>query len=231
MTSDWAGIGDWARIGSVDPASVALLPPWLAEVASIVSELHADDLTRFVPPHGQGRHSAVLVLFGDDRDLLLIQRASSMRSHAGQPAFPGGAIDDDDENAAAAALREAQEETGLDPSGVVVFGALPDLWVPITNYVVTPVLGWWQRPSPVRAQDPAEVASVHRIPIGDLADPANRCRVLHPSGYVGPGFEVEGLTVWGFTGGIIAGLLDRLGWSVPWDESRLVPLPLTTPDP
>ncbi len=222
---------DWARTGSIDPAAVELLPQWLADVATTVATMRADDLTRFVPPHGQGRHSAVLVLFGDDRDLLLIQRASAMRSHAGQPAFPGGAIDDGDESAAAAALREAQEETGLDPSGVVVFGALPDLWVPITNYVVTPVLGWWQHPSAVRAQDPAEVASVHRIPIADLANPANRCRVLHASGFAGPGFQVEGLTVWGFTGGIIAGLLDRLGWSVPWDENRIVPLPPTTPDP
>ncbi len=139
-----------------------------------------------MPPHGEGRHSAVLILFGDDRDLLLIQRASTMRSHAGQPAFPGGAVDDDDEDAAAAALREAQEETGIDPAGVLVFGALPDLWVPVTNYVVTPVLGWWHTPSPVWALDAAEVESVHRVPISELVDPANRCRVLHPSGFVGP---------------------------------------------
>jgi 8-oxo-dGTP pyrophosphatase MutT (NUDIX family) len=163
------------------------------------------------------------MLFSDERDVLLIQRASTMRSHAGQPAFPGGALDDD-EDAAAAALREAQEETGLDPSGVVVFGALPDLWVHVTNYVVTPVLGWWRTPSPILAQDPAEVESVHRVPIADLVDPANRCRVLHPSGFVGPGFQVEGMLVWGFTGGILSTLLDTMGWSVPWDESRIVPL-------
>ncbi|MDI1290205.1 MAG: CoA pyrophosphatase [bacterium] len=222
---------DWARSGSADLAVVPLLPEWLQEVAGIVAGLQASDLTRLIPPHGQGRHSAVLVLFGDDHDLLLIQRASTMRSHAGQPAFPGGAIDEGDEAAAAAALREAQEETGLDPSGVLVFGSLPDLWVPITGYVVSPILGWWRTPSEVRAQDPAEVASVHRVPIADLANPANRCRVLHPSGYIGPGFEVEGMIVWGFTGGIIAGLLDRIGWAVPWDESRLVPLPEETPDP
>lgn len=222
-------MAEWARMGSADPVAVAQLPPWLQEVAAVVVNLRAEDLTRFVPPHDEGRHSAVLVLFSDDRDLLLIQRASTMRSHAGQPAFPGGAVDDDDDDAAGAALREAQEETGLDPAGVVVFGALPDLWVPVTDYVVTPVLGWWRTPSPVRAQDPAEVASVHRVPLADLADPAHRCRVLHPSGYIGNGFEVEGMIVWGFTGGIISGLLDRLGWSQPWDETRLVPLPEEAP--
>lgn len=217
---------EWARHGWVDPSVVESMPTWLHPVAAIASTVTAEELTRYVPPHGEGRHSAVLILFGDDRDLLLIQRASTMRSHAGQPAFPGGAVDDDDEDAVGAALREAQEETGLDPAGVRVFGALPDLWVPVTNFVVTPVLGWWQRPSAVSAMDPAEVQSVHRVPIADLADPAHRCRVLHPSGYVGPAFEVQGLLVWGFTAGLISGLLDRLGWAPPWDESRIVPLDL-----
>ncbi|MEI6362835.1 MAG: CoA pyrophosphatase [Actinomycetes bacterium] len=214
----------WSRVGVTYPERVALLPTWLADVAHAVDAMTAEDVTRYVPPHGEGRHSAVLILFSDDHDVLLIQRASTMRSHAGQPAFPGGALDDDDEDAAAAALREAQEETGLDPAGVVVFGALPDLWVHVTNYVVTPILGWWREPSPVWAQDPEEVESVHRVPIANLVDPANRCRILHPSGFVGPGFEVEGMLVWGFTGGILSTLLDTMGWSVPWDESRIVPL-------
>jgi 8-oxo-dGTP pyrophosphatase MutT (NUDIX family) len=214
----------WSREGVAYPEQVALLPAWLQEVAQAAEAMTAEEVTRYVPPHGEGRHSAVLILFSDDRDVLLIQRASTMRSHAGQPAFPGGAVDDEDENAAGAALREAQEETGLDPAGVVVFGALPDLWVHVTNYVVTPVLAWWRSPSPVWAQDAAEVESVHRVPIADLVDPANRCRILHPSGFVGPGFQVQGILVWGFTGGILSTLLDTMKWSVPWDESRIVPL-------
>jgi len=219
---------EWSRQGRA--FDVAALPDWLAPVADVAAAVQADDLTRFVPPHGQGRHSAVLMLFGPERDLLIIQRASTMRAHAGQPALPGGAVDDD-ETAVQAALREANEETGLDPSGVDVFAQLPDLWVPVTDFVVTPVLGWWREPSPVWARDPAEVSSVHRITIDEFIDPEHRCRVVHPSGYVGPGFEVRGLLVWGFTAGLIAGLLDRAGWAQPWDDTRVVPLDEPEPVP
>jgi len=219
---------EWSRQGRA--FDVAALPDWLAPVADVAAAVQADDLTRFVPPHGQGRHSAVLMLFGPERDLLIIQRASTMRAHAGQPALPGGAVDHD-ETAVQAALREANEETGLDPSGVDVFAQLPDLWVPVTDFVVTPVLGWWREPSPVWARDPAEVSSVHRITIDEFIDPEHRCRVVHPSGYVGPGFEVRGLLVWGFTAGLIAGLLDRAGWAQPWDDTRVVPLDEPEPVP
>jgi hypothetical protein len=108
---------------------------------------------------------------------------------------------------------------------VVPFALLPDLWVPVSDFVVTPVLAWWQEPSPVRVADPTEVASVHRVPIDQLTDPARRMRVRHPSGYVGLGFDVAGLLVWGFTAGLISGLLDLSGWSRPWDPERIVDLP------
>ena len=148
-----------------------------------------------------------------------------MRSHAGQPAFPGGSIDPGDGSPEAAALREAWEETGLDPSGVEVFATLPEIWLPPSGYVVTPVLAWWREPSPVSVVDPAEVASVHRVPLAELLDPANRFRVRHRSGYVGAAFGVRGLLVWGFTALLIDRLFQRVGWERPWDTSRVEDLP------
>lgn len=204
------------------------LPAWLAPVSAAVSGVRGSDLTRFLPPPAGGRPSAVLMLLGEGDlgpDLLLIERAHDMRAHAGQPAFPGGGLEEGDRGPVDAALREAHEETALDPSGVEPFALLPDLWVPVSDFVVTPVLAWWREPSPVRAADPVEVASVHRVPIQHLADPARRMRVRHPSGYVGLGFDVAGLLVWGFTAGLISGLLDLAGWSKPWDEQRVVDLP------
>ncbi|MDP9432889.1 MAG: CoA pyrophosphatase [Actinomycetota bacterium] len=197
-------------------------PVWLDRLLAASATVQARELSRFDTPE-QGRLSAVLVLFGegpDGPDLLLIERSAVMRSHAGQPAFPGGAVDPTDDSVVAAALREAQEETGLDPSGVEVLATLPELWLPPSGFIVVPVLAWWAKPSPVAAVDPGEVAAVARVPIAELADPANRLTVRHPSGYVGVAFDVRGMRVWGFTGGLIDKLLQLGGWERPWDRER-----------
>jgi 8-oxo-dGTP pyrophosphatase MutT (NUDIX family) len=206
-------------------------PPWLEPLLARLRTARAEDFTRIVTPSSGGRASAVLVLLGEESgagpDVLLLQRAATLRNHAGQPAFPGGAADPDDADATATALREANEEVGLDPSSVTVLTELPKLWIPVSDFVVTPVLAWWHRPHPVYPQQPAEVAHVARLPIAELVDPGNRMRVRHPSGWIGPAFAVRGMLVWGFTAGVLAALLEMGGWARPWPRDRVVDLPPT----
>ncbi|NUS77743.1 MAG: CoA pyrophosphatase [Streptomyces sp.] len=209
------------------------LPSWLDPVVHAVETVEPLQLSRFLPPaNGAGRQSAVLILFGEGErgpELLLMERASSLRSHAGQPSFPGGALDPEDgdplaEGPLRAALREAEEETGLDPSGVQLFGVLPKLYIPVSGFVVTSVLGWWREPTPVGVVDPNETARVFTVPVADLTDPDNRATTVHPSGHRGPAFLVESALVWGFTAGIIDRLLHYSGWERPWDRDKQVPL-------
>lgn len=199
------------------------VPAWLQPLVDALPRVRVEDFTSFAPPPEGGRDSAVLVLFGEGPggpDLLVIERAHTMRSHAGQPAFPGGALDPGDAGPVGAALREAAEEVGLDPFSVDVLGQLPALYLPPSGFVVHPVLAWWREPHPVRVVDVAEVAAVVRIPVAELVDPANRVTVAHPSGWVGPAFEVRDLLVWGFTAGLLDRLLAVAGLEVEWDRSR-----------
>jgi 8-oxo-dGTP pyrophosphatase MutT (NUDIX family) len=202
-------------------------PDWFVPLLQVALTARAEDISRFPPPPGEHRRSAVLLLFGqggDGPDVLLTERAVGLRSHPGQVAFPGGALEPGDAGPAEAAVREAHEETGLDPSGVVVVGQFADLYLPVSDHVVTPVLAWWRTPSPVRAH-PVEVARVVRVPVAELVDPAARFLVAHPSGFIGPGFGVRGLFVWGFTAGILDRLLALAGWERPWSDQRVEAVP------
>ena len=194
-------------------------PRWLTDLAAAAATM--DVLPPLQPPKTGGRPSAVLVLFADGPagpDLLFIERSHRLRQHAGQPAFPGGVIEPSDGGPAAAALREAAEEAGVDPDGVEILGTLPELYISRSGFRVVPVLGWWHTPGPVSAVDPREVAAVERISLAELADPATRVMVWLPGRLVGPGFQIKGLLIWGFTAALVDRLLALGGWEVPWDR-------------
>ena len=222
-----------------DPPAPSCRPAWVAPLTARARRATWSELSRFAPPEdGTGRASAVLVLLsevgtdpagpvgpGAGPAVVLLERAPTMRSHAGQVAFPGGAVDPGDVDLAATALREADEEIGLDPSTVDVLATLPALFLPPSNFVVTPVLAFWQEPHSLVRTQPAEVSAVAVVPVAELVDPANRFTVHHPSGYRGPGFAAAGLFVWGFTAGVLDAVLRMGGWTRPWDASATRPAP------
>ena len=195
------------------------LPDWLRPVEQAAREIEASDLTKFVPPpDSDPRRGAVLMLFGEGPqgpELLLTERAHDMRSHPGQVSFPGGSLDAG-ENVVEAALREAEEEVGVEPSSVTVFGRLPELWLPPSNFAVTPVLGWWSQPAQASVVSRAEVHAIHHVPIAELVDPTHRITVQLPIGdHRSPGFLIgpgKDVICWGFTAGVIARLFEYLGW-------------------
>jgi len=207
------------------------VPGWWEPLMTRAGQARTSDFTRLpTPTDGRGRASAVLVLLGGHPDaggpdVLLLERAANLRTHPGQAAFPGGATDPTDPDPAATALREAYEEVGVDPVSVTVLANLPRLWIPVSDFLVTPVLAWWHAPHPVHPRQPAEVARVARLPVPELVDPANRLQVRHPSGYVGPAFQVAGMLVWGFTAGVLATVLELAGWARPWPRDRIADLP------
>lgn len=211
--------------GRQDPAALTAIPPETAETWGLDW-----------PVPTAGRASAVLILFGaldevtarhdggrvpPDLDVLLTQRAATLRQHAGQVAFPGGRCDPEDVDVVATALREAEEETGLDPAGVEVLGVLPPVPVSVSGYVIHPVIGWWREPSRVAVVDHQEATAVFRVPVADLVAPENRFVVARPGGRKGitPGFGVQDRFVWGVTAAILDRILHLLDWDTAWDKS------------
>lgn len=159
------------------------------------------------------RPAAVLVAFeaGDDPRLVLTKRASGLKHHPGQIAFPGGKVDPGDAGAVGAALREAEEEIGLPRAAVAVAGELPPHET-VTGYLVTPVLGWVPgdfRPVP----EAGEVDEVFTVPFAHVLDPANysvqsrlwmgQVRHYYAVPY-GPYY------IWGATARILRSIADRL---------------------
>jgi 8-oxo-dGTP pyrophosphatase MutT (NUDIX family) len=183
------------------------------------------------PADPRGVPAAVLLALSpvdgkDDLGLVLVRRPDSMRTHAGQVALPGGAVDPDDPDGIAAALREANEEVGLDPASVRVLGSLDRSYIPVSNFDVLPVVGLWDGRAPLRP-NPAEVAGILRPTLRQLADPANHgtmpiAELVGDAGLRGrapdlasPVFWVDGVIVWGFTAGLLVLFLRSLGLDAP----------------
>ncbi|QDQ98964.1 NUDIX hydrolase [Tomitella fengzijianii] len=205
--------------------------------------------SRAVPPGVRTRPASVLMLFGEgggaadavqgvprtsggvpDGDVLLTQRAATLRHHSGQVAFPGGAADPGDGGPVQTALREAEEETGLRPDGVQPLTVMPELFVPPSRFLVSPVLAYWREPCPVRVVDEAETSRVARVPLADLVNPANRFQVRYRKVFTGPAFTVDGMLVWGFTAGLLSALITEAGWEQEWDTGDVRELDVTLPE-
>ena len=152
-------------------------------------------------------------------DIFLVQRAPWLRHHPGQIALPGGGREPGDASLVDTALRETHEEIGVAPDRVEVMGTLPEVAVPISNNIVTPVLAWSDRPGRHSTNDEAEVLHTLRVSVAELLNPESRATVAI-EGMHSVGFPVRGSWVWGFTGNLLDYVFTHLGWTQEWPRER-----------
>ena len=182
------------------------LPGWSAQ-SLMATETHRQ--ARMKIPSSAQRAGVLLLLYPDKQQQLcfpLIQRPTYNGAHSGQIAFPGGKIEPDDQNIEDTALRETQEEIGVGVTPSQILGRLSDLYIPVSQIVVTPVVAFVKE-KPVYTPDSYEVAGTLDVSASDFIDQANQSRkkikVRNMTLEV-PAYLIQGHIIWGATAMMLA---------------------------
>ena len=145
--------------------------------------------------------------------LLFTRRAATLAAHSGEISFPGGSHEATDTSLAATALRETFEELGADPAPIQVLGQLQPVFAAVSNFFVTPYVGWLGEELPPLTPNRAEVAEVIEAPLAALADPAifheeiwTRRDEAHTIYF----YDLAPHRIWGLTGRILHQFLAEL---------------------
>ena len=185
--------------------------PGIAAQVKMSSLARLQQLMRFTFPE-DARLSSVLVLLyprSGDTNLVLMLRPEYAGIHSGQVSFPGGKFEETDESLVYTALREAWEEIGIDPGQVQIIGQLTEMYIPPSNFLVSPVVGY-QVTRPIFKPDPAEVAKIIEIRLDDLLDDRNKqmkkMRLRHGQSLKVPSFYIDNTIIWGATAMILSEL-------------------------
>lgn len=168
------------------------------------------------------REGAVLICLVDEEDGVrfpLIERAPDPGPHSGQIALPGGSAEEIDADHAATALREAEEEIGLPAREVTVVGSLTPLYIPVSNFLIHPIVGWYGGTPGLASRlvpQPEEVAAILMADVEALRRTL-AVRTVNARGWSGQtgSYAVDGAVVWGATALMLAEFL------AVWDASRL----------
>ena len=173
----------------------------------------APGIRNYFKPNEKTRKAGVLILlYPKNQDLYIsfIQRTKYNGPHSGQISFPGGKLEKSDKNIIETALRESHEEIGINPRMVNIIGQLTPLHIPISNFIVYPVIGIY-KDAPTFKADPNEVEKIIEIKLQDLINPDNCTSKEFKYGdlsFVAPIYNPNKLTIWGATAMILSEFLE-----------------------
>ena len=165
---------------------------------------------RFMPANEQSKKSAVLILLYPKNNIIysvLILRPKYNGTHSGQVSLPGGKYEKCDNDFSDTALRETNEELGVDASKINIIGALTKLYIPPSNYIVFPFIGYLNE-EPLFIPDKKEVTEIIEFPVSKLMDDgiikSKQFSVRNNISFTAPYFDINGNVVWGATAMILS---------------------------
>ena len=200
-------------------------PAWMARLQRALEYPDPEYFERFQPPEEGGRESAVPMLFApSDHGERTSSSPSAPTTCAPTPRRSPSPVARSSPARGPRPSGEAHEEVGIAPETVEVVAELPSLFLS-PSHIVTPVLAWWPRPGAFDRIDAGEVHRAERVRVDHLLDASIRFTTVHPLGYEGPAFEVDGLDVWGFTAMLFSRVMQLAGLEQPWDPNIRRPLP------
>jgi 8-oxo-dGTP pyrophosphatase MutT (NUDIX family) len=169
------------------------------------------DFTKITP-----KKAAVMMLFypkNSQTHLALILRTSYNGVHSSQIAFPGGKVEEDDIDLQHTAIRETHEEIGIHPSIITVIRPFTEVYIPPSNFMVYPFLGYSSRELEFILQED-EVAGIVEFPLAEFMDDKNLVTTTMKTSYAGsidvPGFQVNNHFIWGATAMMMSELKETL---------------------
>ena len=192
----------------VTGAKRALLEPLPGLDAQIVMAPEGRIEEDYDPEPERARRGAVLILLFPGIEgvaIPLIKRPEDRSVHSGQIAFPGGAFEYPERFPTDTALRETKEEIGIDPGAVEVLGILSPVYIPPSNFSITPVVGALRESEPYYLPEPGEVDAIIEIGLDRAMASASTTTVVGSTGPVrAPCYRVGDSTIWGATAMILS---------------------------
>lgn len=189
------------------------------QLPGAVAQLRMAPTVRFVgqkfPDQSQARRSSVLILLHHRADSVffpLIQRPVYNGAHSGQIGLPGGKSEPHDQSAEDTALRETREELGIDASAVEILGKLTQIYIPVSNFIVEPFVGWWHSPAEFNP-DAKEVAQILQFPLPYLVQPEAKGEFtyqINDIAITAPCYFLDDKKIWGATAMILSELKEIL---------------------
>jgi len=187
--------------------------PGMEVQLKMAPKIRIDEFKKYMNYNDAQNSSVLILLYPHNGNIytVFIKRPEYEGIHSGQISFPGGRHEKADKTRIDTALRESSEEIGVDTDDIVCLGKLSELYIPPSNYLVLPVVGYMNARPHFKA-DPFEVDKIVEVDLKELSDRSTisekKIDIISGVSFTTPSYQINGITIWGATAMIVSEFLE-----------------------